>query len=305
MDEKRCHDFCADCTAQCPPPGMKCPFLEDLEKLQKYALPSMMLDEDVRIDRAVEMDDFGVTYEGFDGQTGRAVIIREYLPFGERGENHRVCHQNPSVQNAFAEGIDGTGKKLSALAKVRHPGFARCYAMIQENDTLYALYEPAEGRTLSELWNTIPMIEPQQAAVLFAPVAEALQAIIDSGVEPDAITPQNIIVRNEDGLCMIANMGTTLAQEEPQFSLCAMLYRWLVGEEINPDHPVQRFPAGFSVKVQEVLSKGLASRYDSIKDLWADFEQAAAYEPAASLASKAVAEPEEELESTFPLPATT
>lgn len=304
MDEKRCHDICAGCTAACPPPGMKCLFLEDPEELEG-ALPPMMLDEDVRIDRAVERDAFGYTYEGFDAQTGKSVIIREYLPFGERGENHRICHREPSEQKAFAEGLSRTGRKLAALAKVRHPGLARCYAVMQENDTLYALYEPVEGRALGELWNAIPVIEPRQAAVLFKPVAEALQAMIDSGIEPEKINPQNIMVKNEDGLCVMTHMGTMPAQKDPQASLCAVLCRWFIGKEIPYGNPFQSFPAAFPAAVREVLLNGLSGRYDSIKELWEKFEQAVTCTLASVPQATPEAEPEEDLETTLPVPGTT
>lgn len=298
MDDRKRREICAGCGMVCPLNDEECPVLKREELREKYphALEPMELEDGVRIDGVTDQDAFGYTYEGYDAQTGRQVIIREYLPSGVRTKDGRAWYGDSFSRQIGQQEIP---RKLAALAKVHHPGLVRCYAVLQQNDTLYALYEQAQGRTLEQLWEVIPVVQPVQALQLFAPVAEALQVIIRNGIEPDPITPKNIIMKDEDGLCVIAGMGTTWPQgdaqwtppragmsalddgnadQELQYVLCAMLYRWLTGEMPDRSKPVQSFPSSFPPLVGEVLTKGLMhrpmDRYESLAELWNCFEQA-------------------------------
>jgi len=139
MDEKRRLEICAECDAPCPSEGQECPFLEDAELRERYpgALPAMVLDDGVHIDCVISRDAFGYTYRGYDEQSDAGhAVIREYLPYGYRGDNHAVVPEGFLAENEFEEGIPRVCRKLARLSKLRHPGLIRCYAMLNANQTV-------------------------------------------------------------------------------------------------------------------------------------------------------------------------
>ena len=111
---------------------------------------------------------FGITYRARDGQLGREVAIKEYLPLAlaVRQDGTTVQPRSTTAAQDFAWGRDrfvAEGRTLASLTE--RPGIVRVFDFLEANGTAYIVMQLLQGETLeSRLKQAAPCRRPLSTA---------------------------------------------------------------------------------------------------------------------------------------------
>src|SRR4249919_3560867 len=104
-----------------------------------------------RITGLLGQGSFGITYRAHDGQLGRDVAIKEYLPtsFAIRHDGLTVLPNSTAAAEDFAWGRQRFVEEGRTLAGFqRAPGIVRVHDFLEAHGTAYIVMELATGETL-------------------------------------------------------------------------------------------------------------------------------------------------------------
>lgn len=165
----------------------------------EQALPiGTLLADEYRIDSILGAGGFGITYRAHDIKLEIDVAIKEYFPrgFASRSNTVTVRPRSKSDVEPFEWGRTQFIEEARRLARLQHPNIVRCMRYFEDNDTGYFVMTFEEGRTLEKYFAR----PPQQAELdaLLAPILDALEALHAAGVYHRDISPDNILVRDDD-----------------------------------------------------------------------------------------------------------
>jgi hypothetical protein len=140
---------------------------------------------------------FGVTYLARDGQLGRQVAIKEYLPasLAIREANTTVVPRSRDVAEAFATGRDRFIDEARTLAKFGSvPSIVPVYDFLEANGTAYMVMAFAEGETLAHRLRDGGRLSPRDVDNLLLPLMDGLAHVHSAGFVHRDIKPDNIIL---------------------------------------------------------------------------------------------------------------
>lgn len=143
---------------------------------------------------------FGITYFARDGQLGRDVAIKEYLPMAlaVRRDGGTVVPNSTKVAEEFAWGrqrfID-EGRTLAGFP--RTPGMVHVYDLIEDYGTAYIVMELVHGSTLSKKLDSDGPLSPQEVNRLLPVLLDVLAAVHQAGFVHRDIKPENILLNGE------------------------------------------------------------------------------------------------------------
>lgn len=165
----------------------------------EHALPTgTLLADEYRIDGVLGAGGFGITYRAHDVKLDVDVAIKEYFPrdFAGRFDSVTVRPRSKSEVESFQWGLSQFIEEARRLARLQHPNIVRCMRYFEGNDTGYFVMTFEEGLTLEKYFPK----PPQQAALdeLLGPLLNALEALHAAGIYHRDISPDNILVRNDD-----------------------------------------------------------------------------------------------------------
>lgn len=114
------------------------------------ALPSGYQLHQYRITKILGGGGFSIVYQAHNDQTGKPVVIKEYLPMNEATRSDGVTVENLSTESfsTFTTGMKRFFDEANALAKVNHPNIVRVTDFFRENNTVYMVMNYEEGRDL-------------------------------------------------------------------------------------------------------------------------------------------------------------
>lgn len=165
----------------------------------EHALPiGTLLAGEYRIDGILGAGGFGITYRARDVKLDIDVAIKEYFPrdFASRSNTVTVRPRSKSEVEQFTWGLSQFIEEARRLARLQHPNIVRCMRYFEENDTGYFVMTFEEGRTLEKYFSG----PPQQGDLdrLLEPLLNALEALHAAGIYHRDISPDNILVRDDD-----------------------------------------------------------------------------------------------------------
>ena len=153
-----------------------------------------------RITGILGQGSFGITYRAHDGQLGRDVAIKEYLPtsFAFRHDGLTVLPNSTAAAEDFAWGRQRFVEEGRTLAGFqRAPGIVRVHDFLEANGTAYIVMELATGETLGARLQ-------RQGRLAAAEVERILRALLDGLEKVHAasfihrdIKPDNILLDDE------------------------------------------------------------------------------------------------------------
>ncbi|MCE9592818.1 MAG: serine/threonine-protein kinase [Planctomycetes bacterium] len=129
----------------------------------------------------------------------------------------------PSGAVPSAEDVARFRREAEATSRVRHPGIVAVHSAGEGEGRFYIAYELVEGGRSLRPWlderarlDELPETHYRETAVLFADVAEALEAAHQAGIVHRDLKPQNVLM-TPDGRPKVADFG--LAKVSGELSL--------------------------------------------------------------------------------------
>lgn len=165
----------------------------------EYALPlGTLLAGEYRIDGVLGAGGFGITYRARDVKLDIDVAIKEYFPrdFASRANTVTVRPRSKGEVEQFQWGLSQFIEEARRLARLQHPNIVRCMRYFEANDTGYFVMTFEQGKTLDKYFPK----PPQQGELdrLLVPLLDALEALHAAGIYHRDISPDNILVRDDD-----------------------------------------------------------------------------------------------------------
>src|SRR5688572_25437057 len=165
----------------------------------ELALPiGTLLADEYRIDGILGAGGFGITYRARDVKLDIDVAIKEYFPrdFASRSNTVTVRPRSKSDVDPFQWGLSQFIEEARRLARLQHPNIVRCIRYFEGNDTGYFVMTFEEGRTLETHFAKPPA--QSELDELLVPLLNALEALHAAGIYHRDISPDNILVRDDD-----------------------------------------------------------------------------------------------------------
>lgn len=170
----------------------------------EQALPiGTVLVDEYRIDGILGAGGFGITYRARDVKLDVDVAIKEYFPrdFASRSRTVTVGPRSKTDVDPFNWGLSQFIEEARRLARLQHPNIVRCMRYFEANDTGYFVMTFEEGRTLEKYFARPP--QQSELDVLLNPLLNALEALHAAGIYHRDISPDNILVRDDDSPVLI------------------------------------------------------------------------------------------------------
>ncbi|MDB5078177.1 MAG: hypothetical protein JWP00_101 [Chloroflexi bacterium] len=146
-------------------------------------------------------------YRGRDSNLGRIVAIKFLRE--EYGDN-------PNFVARFY-------REARAVASLPTEHLVSIYDYGQHNTTYFIVMEYVEGKNLKEMLRQEGPYSPKEALKLATPVLLALKAAHAKGIIHRDIKPQNILVRQSDGVVKLTDFGVAYAHDNAQVTSTGMV----------------------------------------------------------------------------------
>ncbi len=278
--------------------------------------PGTVIGERYVIGRAIGEGGFGITYTAADIKLGGKFAVKEYYPSSISGrsssvsDSHMICPftGNDEEFNAGLVRFENEARRLAQFDG--KAGIVNVKDYICENGTGYIVMEYAEGISLEKyLENNGGKVNIRTASDLIKPIVLSLSDVHKSGIIHRDISPDNIIVTENNGMVLI-DFGSARQYDSEKsmsvilkfgyapyeqysrhgnqgpwtdvYALCAVIYRMITGKK--PPDAVERLQSNVELDFSEceisegmerALRKGLeikaADRFQSMDEFYSAF----------------------------------
>ena len=140
------------------------------------------------------------------GPLGVGAAGLRWSALGPDGRRYAVVHASGAV-------ADAVRARAEVLARLDHPGLARCAHVLALPDGVVVLLEAEPGTDLAVLLEARGPLTPGEAVGVLAPVAEALAVLHEAGLAHGDVAPGNIVV-GEAGPVLVDLLGGADVEEE-------------------------------------------------------------------------------------------
>ncbi|MBI4346352.1 MAG: protein kinase [Elusimicrobia bacterium] len=147
--------------------------------------------------RVIASGGMGIVYEAIDRELDRRVAVKKL-----RGE----MRGRDSDREAFL-------REARTVAALRHPAVVEIYAVVEDGQDLYLVFEYVEGKTLQALLQERGRLGVGEAAALLRDICAAVQRAHDKGVIHRDLKPSNVMVTTA-GLAKVMDFG--VARQSPE-----------------------------------------------------------------------------------------
>jgi serine/threonine protein kinase/peptidoglycan hydrolase-like protein with peptidoglycan-binding domain len=166
-----------------------------------------------RIIAVLGQGSFGITYRAIDGELGREVAIKEYLPaaLAVRQDGTTVAPRSGSAAADFAWGRDrfiAEGRTLAAFHRV--PGVVQVHDFLEANGTAYLVMELVRGRTLHEQVEREGPLGAASLDRILWTLLEGLEQVHAAGFLHRDIKPANVLIDGQ-GRPVLIDFGASRA----------------------------------------------------------------------------------------------
>ncbi|MBI5244622.1 MAG: protein kinase [Elusimicrobia bacterium] len=141
--------------------------------------------------RIIGKGGMGAVYEGVDHSLGRVVAIKKMAA--------QLAQMGPEGRQYFL-------KEAHSVAALHHSAIVEIYAVLEDGDDLYLVFELVKGKTVQHLLAEEKRIHLGRACEILRPVCQALQYAHGKGMVHRDIKPANIMV-TEEGRIKLMDFG--------------------------------------------------------------------------------------------------
>lgn len=150
------------------------------------------------------------------------LILGRYRPLAELGEGghgavelafdtkmaRRVAIKRIPVSRRGVELLERTTglREARTAALLNHPNIVTVHEWETDDDEAFLIMEHVDGASLSELLDEYAPLEPDEAAAVLGPVADAIEYAHANGVLHLDLKPENVLV-TRDGLVKVTDFG--------------------------------------------------------------------------------------------------
>src|SRR5262249_36094982 len=140
---------------------------------------------------------FGITYRAHDGQLGREVAIKEYLPaaLAVRQDGTTVLPRSTAAADDFTWGrarFVTEGRTLASLQNA--PAIVRVFDFLEANGTAYIVMQLVHGETLEDRLRRSGPLKPEEIDRILWPLLDGLEQVHNAGFLHRDIKPANILL---------------------------------------------------------------------------------------------------------------
>ncbi|UPT73130.1 MAG: protein kinase [Elusimicrobiota bacterium] len=128
--------------------------------------------------RQIGAGGMGMVYEGKDRSLGRRVAVKKM---------REELRANPRERDRFII-------EAKTVAALRHPNIVDIYAIAEQGDDVYLVFEYVDGRTVHDLVQAAGRLEPAQAVSVTRSMGEALTYAHSRGVIHRDMKPSNVML---------------------------------------------------------------------------------------------------------------
>ncbi len=169
--------------------------------------PQTRLKNRYYIGRVLGRGGFGITYNGWDTQTGRRVALKEYFPSGLaiRTEGRNTISAVSSVNtHTYKSGVVKFYDEAQILSEFRNvKEIVEIYDFFYENETSYIVMEYVEGENICQIMARQEFMDIGVAADIILKLTCAMIKVHAQDVLHRDISPSNIIVTEYGGVKLI------------------------------------------------------------------------------------------------------
>lgn len=189
-----------------------CGYAENTPQHSALCLPAgTVLNGRYLLGRTLGQGGFGITYLGFDLNTGIKAAIKEYMPDGmatRSNGNTQVSVYSQINSDDFQYGINKFLEEAKILAKFSsNPYIVSVYSFFLENGTAYFVMEYVDGMTLKDyLIAKGRVLSYQETVGIMTPVMLALDAVHKEKLLHRDISPDNIFI-TKAGMVKLLDFG--------------------------------------------------------------------------------------------------
>src|SRR5215475_6570102 len=156
---------------------------------------------------------FGITYRAQDGELGREVALKEYLPaaLAVRQDGTTVVPRSTDAAQDYAWGRErfvAEGRTLAALHRV--PGIVLVHDFLEANGTAYLVMELLGGQTLQDKVDRGGPLDQAAFDRLLPPLLDGLEQVHAAGFLHRDIKPANILL-DQQGQPTLIDFGASRA----------------------------------------------------------------------------------------------
>jgi len=218
MEHRRC-ESCLKLTAQ--PVCEHCGYPVNKQNGRHQLPVGTVLGGRYRIGRVLGQGGFGITYLGWDLQTGETVAVKEFYP---GSMVNRDCSKTKYIQcntsqmePHYRSSRERFLREAKALAQLRDvPEIVSIQNFLEENNTAYIVMEYVQGMDLEHyLQHRGGRLTPEETFRILRPVMEALAKVHQHGLIHRDVSPDNIILHPTGG-AKILDFGAVRSVENPE-----------------------------------------------------------------------------------------
>ena len=164
-----------------------------------------------RIAKTIGGGGFSIVYLARNTQTGKWVVIKEYLPDKQiaRIDGETVESLSNQTTNNFNTGMKRFFDEAKALSKIRHPNIVRVTDFFRENNTVYMVMNYEDGKDLRwYIKRHNGRLSEKFIRTVFPKLMEGLDAMHKTNMLHLDIKPANILIR-PGGKPLLLDFGAT------------------------------------------------------------------------------------------------
>lgn len=205
------------------------------------------------IGKAIGRGGFGITYIAFDNDTGKRVVIKEYLPEGFAKREFGKNTVSPAGdEEKFKTGMKNAIDCSNAISGYDYLESVEKYIdCVRENGTIYIVREYFDGVTIREYVEKNGSFGYQRAVETIIPVLRSLSGLHEKGFIHGNINPDSIIMCSS-GAVKLVDLGlraespyalrtgfapgeqyentSEITEAADVYSVCAVIYYMLTGQ---------------------------------------------------------------------------
>lgn len=283
---------------------------------KRALLPGTILKERYVLKKVSGKGSFGITYIGWDLLLESRVAIKEFFPINrvnrnaEKGEVNVYVFREEDYEESLHRYLE-EGKRLSKLNQIE--GIVSIRDFFYANHTAYIIMEYIEGISLKEYIGKNGPLEGNVVIDMIAPILDALEKVHANGIIHRDISPDNIMVTEENKLVLV-DFGSARQVDvmddrsltvmikrgysSPEqyrsrgeqgawsdvYAICATMYFMLTGKA--PDEAIDRIlddelmslvdikEVLLPKKIKKAIMKGISLRYDERYQKISDLKEA-------------------------------